>query len=91
MISVNLRNSYSEVSADPARFCAQVVSCMVFWVLLRFLVLIINNRYKTIKYDKKVSENNTNRDPLDAPYGDEQKIISLYNIVYHQSRLYFFL
>ena len=33
----------------------------------------VNNRYKTIKYKKRVSENNTNRDPLDAPYGDEQK------------------
>ena len=41
--------------------------------LFTFLVLIINNRYKTIKYGKRVSQNNTNRDPLDAPYGDEQK------------------
>ena len=41
--------------------------------LFTFLVLILNNRYKTIKYGNRVSQNNTNRDPLDAPYGDEQK------------------
>ena len=112
MVSVHLRNSYSEIGADPARICAQVVSGMGFlgsatifksdnyvkgintaanlWIsaalsmaigvelwefafvtaIFTFIILIINNRYKTLKYGKTVKQS---RDPVDYPYGDEQK------------------
>ena len=128
MISVNLRNTYMEEGADPARICAQIVSGMGFlgsatifksdnyvkgintaanlWIsaavsmaiavelwefafvtcLLTSIILLINNRYKTFKYGKKKNispknenmekenKSNLSRDPLDAPYGDENKI-----------------
>ena len=51
--------------------------------LLTSLILVINNRYKTYKYrnsnkcnpkNEEEAKSNLSRDPLDAPYGDENKI-----------------
>ena len=121
MVSVNLKNSYPQDGADPARICAQIVSGMGFlgsatifksnnyvkgintaanlWIsaavsmaiavelwefalvtsILTCIMLLLNNRYKTIRYKKKKDDEESNnnsdldRDPLDAPYGDESK------------------
>ena len=46
--------------------------------VLTFMVLLLNNRYKKFIYNKNniISDTNTelSHDPLDAPYGDENKI-----------------
>jgi len=39
--------------------------------LFTIIVLFINNRYKTYYYKKIYKNKNLKRDPLDAPYGDE--------------------